>query len=66
MDYYEGILSAAAVYWLVDVLGSIGSSCHIDCYRKDLYLSHNTALGSPRQDINANSSAHPLLWVLFV
>lgn len=46
--------------------GRIAGSCHIDCYRKDLYLSSTSALGSPRQDINANSSAHPLLWVLFV
>lgn len=46
--------------------GRIAGSCHIDCYRKDLYLSSTSALGSPRQDINANSSAHPLLWMLFV
>lgn len=46
--------------------GCIAGSCHIDCYRKDLYLSSTSALGSPRQDINANSSAHPLPWVLFV
>lgn len=46
--------------------GRIAGSCHIDCYRKDLYLSSTSALGSPRQDINANSSAHPLPWVLFV
>lgn len=46
--------------------GRIARSCHIDCYRKDVYLSSTRALGSPRKDINANSSAHPLLPALFV